>query len=153
MTRPPDRIGGQREMVVRSPYPDVIIPSTTLTAFVLEDADRFGDKPALIDGPSCRTVSYRALSTGVRRLSTGFAERGLQRGQVVALFAPNLPEWPIVFHGIAAAGGVITTINSLSTVADVEQQLRDSGARFLVTVAPFLDRALGAADAAGVEEV
>ena len=140
-------------MVVRSPYPDVVIPSTTLTAFVLEHAPRFGYKPALIDGPSGRTVTYRALATGVRRLSAGFAERGLRKGEVVALFAPNLPEWPVVFHGIAAAGGVITTINSLSTADDVEQQLRDSGARFLVAVAPFLDRALGAAEAAGVDEV
>ena len=140
-------------MVVRSPYPDVVIPSTSLTAFVLEHADRLGDKPALIDGPSGRTITYGGLSAGVRRLSAGLAERGLRKGEVVAIFAPNLPEWPLVFHGIAAAGGVVTTINSLGTAVDVEQQLRDSRARFLVTVAPFMDRALGAAESAGVEEV
>jgi acyl-CoA synthetase (AMP-forming)/AMP-acid ligase II len=140
-------------MVVRSPYPAVVIPSTSLTAFVLEHADRLGDKPALIDGPSGRTITYGGLSAGVRRLSAGLAERGLRKGQVVAIFAPNLPEWPLVFHGIAAAGGVVTTINSLGTAVDVEQQLRDSRARFLVTVAPFMDRALGAAESTGVEEV
>jgi acyl-CoA synthetase (AMP-forming)/AMP-acid ligase II len=140
-------------MVLRSPYPDVVIPPTSLTEFVLERADRLGAKPALVDGPSGRTVTYGGLAAAVRRLSAGLAERGLRKGDVVAIFAPNLPEWPLVFHGIAAAGGVITTINSLATAADVEQQLRDSSARFLVTVAPFLDRSLGAAKSAGVEEV
>src|ERR1700675_926988 len=112
MARLSDRTGGPREMVVRSPYPDVVIPSTSLTAFVLEHADRLGDKPALIDGPSGRTMTYGGLSAGIRRLSAGLAEHGLRKGQVVAIFAPNLPEWPLVFHGIAAAGGVVTTINS-----------------------------------------
>jgi acyl-CoA synthetase (AMP-forming)/AMP-acid ligase II len=79
-------------MVVRSPYPDVVIPPTTLTAFVLEPADRLDKKPALIDGPSGRTVTYGGLAASVRRLSAGLADRGLRKGQVVALFAPNLPE-------------------------------------------------------------
>jgi hypothetical protein len=42
----------------KSPYPDVSIPEAPLTEFVLARAAEFGDKPALIDGPSGRTITY-----------------------------------------------------------------------------------------------
>src|SRR2546427_9105777 len=66
---------------------------------------------------------------------------------------PNLPEFALAFHGTLAAGGVVTTVNSLATVQDAEYQLRNAGARFLVTVAPFLDRAAPAAAQVGVEQL
>src|SRR5256885_16805808 len=46
-----------------------------------------------------------------------------------------------------------TTVNSLATVQDAEYQLRNAGARFLVTVAPFLDRAAPAAAQVGIEQL
>ncbi|HEX9716582.1 MAG TPA: 4-coumarate--CoA ligase family protein [Actinomycetota bacterium] len=140
-------------MVHRSPYPDVEIPNVSLPAFVLERAADLGDKPALIDGPTGRTITYAQLAAGVRRAAAGLAARGLGRGDVVALFSPNVPEYAVAFHGVATAGGVNTTINSLATEQDVANQLHDSGARFVITVPPFLDRALPAADKVGIEEV
>jgi len=140
-------------MVHRSPYPDVEIPNVSLPAFVLERAADLGDKPALIDGPTGRTITYAQLAAGVRRAAAGLAARGLGRGDVVALFSPNVPEYAVAFHGVATAGGVNTTINSLATEQDVANQLHDSGARFVITVPPFLDRAFPAADKVGIEEV
>jgi hypothetical protein len=51
-------------MIIRSPYPDVQIPDTALHRFVLARAAELGDKPALIDGPSGRTLSYGRLAQG-----------------------------------------------------------------------------------------
>ncbi|MGH2578451.1 MAG: AMP-binding protein, partial [Actinomycetota bacterium] len=140
-------------MVFRSPLPDVDIPDVSLPAFVLERAGALGDKPALIDGPTGRTITYAQLAGGVRRVAAAFAGRGLERGDVVALMAPNVPEYAVAFHGVAAAGGVNTTINSLATEQDIANQLHDSGARFMISVPPFLDRALPAAQKVGIEEV
>jgi acyl-CoA synthetase (AMP-forming)/AMP-acid ligase II len=140
-------------MVFRSPLPDVEIPDVSLPAFVLARAASLGDKAALIDGPTGRTITYGQLAGGVRRVAASFAARGLGRGDVVALMAPNVPEFAVAFHGVAAAGGVNTTINSLATEQDVANQLHDSGARFMVTVPPFLDRALPAARKVGIEEL
>src|SRR4029453_125098 len=52
-----------------------------------------------------------------------------------------------------AAGGVNTTISPLYTADELARQLDDAGARFLLTVPPFLDKALAAAGRSGVEEV
>jgi acyl-CoA synthetase (AMP-forming)/AMP-acid ligase II len=140
-------------MIFSSPYPDIEIPESSLTAFVLEHAAQRGDKPAFIDGPTGRTLTYAQLVGGVQKLAAGLAERGFKKGDCFAIFCPNVPEYAVAFHGIAAAGGIVTTINSLYSVEELTFQLRDSKARYLLTIPQFLDRAQPAAAAAGVEEV
>src|SRR5437867_9794441 len=140
-------------MIFRSPHPDVAVPDVPLHRLVLERAAERGAKPALIDGPSCRTLTYAALLRGVDRVAAGLAARGFKKGDVMGLFAPNLPEFALVFHGTIAAGGAVTTIKSLATEQDVEHQLRNAGARVLVTVPPFLDRAAPAASKLGIDQL
>jgi acyl-CoA synthetase (AMP-forming)/AMP-acid ligase II len=67
--------------------------------------------------------------------------------------APNLPEFAVVFHGVAMAGGVVTTINPTYTEREVHHQLLDSNARLLVTVAAFVDVAAAACVGTGVSEI
>jgi len=140
-------------MIFQSPHPALAVPDTALHHFVLARAGTLGDKPALVDAASGRTLTYAELATGAARVAAGLAARGLKRGDVLGLFAPNCPEFALAFHGTLAAGGVVTTINSLATVQDVVYQLRDSRARFLVTVPSFMDRAAAAAPQLGIEEI
>src|SRR5216683_5314255 len=116
-----------------STSPRVTIPDVTITEYVLRHAARLGDKPALIDGPTGRTLTYRQLVDGARRAAAGLAKRGFGKGDVLAIYCPNLPEYAIVFLGVAMAGGINTTVNPLYTADELANQLRDSGARFLVT--------------------
>ena len=52
---------------------------------------------------------------------------------------PNVPEYAVAFHGAASAGGMSSTVNPLYTAGELTHQMNDSGARFLLTVPPFLD--------------
>jgi acyl-CoA synthetase (AMP-forming)/AMP-acid ligase II len=140
-------------VIHRSPDPELEIPASDVTSFVLARADQLGEKPALIDGPSGRPLSYGELARSIRRLAAGLAARGFGRGDVLAVYVPNLPEYAVAFHGATSAGGMCTTVNPLYTAGELGFQLSDSGARFLVTVAPFLDVAREAAEASGTEEV
>ena len=140
-------------MSFRSPYPDVEIPEVALPTFVLENASQRGDKPALIDGPSGRTITYAQLAGGVERIAATLAERGFGKGDVFAIFSPNLPEYALAFHGIVRSGGTVTTINPLYTVDELALQLDHSDARYLLTIPQFLDRALEAAGRTNVKEV
>ena len=139
--------------IISSPYPDVEIPDVPLHQFVLANAGRMAEEPALIDGPSGRTLTFGQLAGGVQRVAAGLAARGFGKGDVLAIYSPNLPEYALAFYGTAAAGGAVTTINPLYTVDELAFQLQDAGARFLVTVPPFLDRAREAAARTGVDEV
>jgi acyl-CoA synthetase (AMP-forming)/AMP-acid ligase II len=140
-------------VITRSSFPDVDIPDLTVAAFALERAAERGDKPALIDGPSGRTIAYAQLGGMARAMAAGLLARGFAPGDTFAIFAPNLPEYAVAFHGVAAAGGANTTINSLASVEDIASQLHATHARYLLTVEPFLDRALPAAREAGVQDV
>ena len=140
-------------MIYRSPFPDVEIPEVALHEHVFELADRWPDKPALIDGPSDRTITYGQLRGALRAMAAGLAARGFGKGDVFAIYSPNLPEYAIAFFGAAAAGGVVTTINPLYTPAELKRQLADSGARLLLTIPQFLDKARAGAAGTAVEEV
>ncbi len=121
-----------------SPLADVEIPDTSLTEYILAQAPDLGDKPALVDGPSGRTLTYAQLDDLVRRFAGGLIAHGVEPGDVVALMAPNLPEYAVIFHGSALAGCAVTTLNSTYTEREVHNQLLDSKAVVIVTVAPFL---------------
>jgi acyl-CoA synthetase (AMP-forming)/AMP-acid ligase II len=139
--------------VVLSPHPDVTVPDIPLHEFVLADAMQRADQAALVDGPSGRTLTYGQLAGGVRRVAAGLAARGFSKGDVFAIYCPNVPEYALAFYGVSAAGGINTTISPLYTVEELVRQLSDAHARFLLTVPPFLAKALEAADRSGVEEV
>jgi acyl-CoA synthetase (AMP-forming)/AMP-acid ligase II len=140
-------------MIVRSTSPDVAIPDVSITEYVLRHAARLGDKPALIDGPTGRTLTYRQLADAVRRAAAGLARLGFRKGDVLAIYSPNLPEYAVVFQAVAMLGGINTTANPLYTADELAKQLQDSRARFLVTVPPFLDKAREAAQKSGIEEI
>src|SRR5919109_2643956 len=140
--------------MIRSPFRDVEVPDTPLTELVLARAVELGDKPALIDAPSGRTITYAQLVESVRAVGTGLAARGFGKGDVFAHFAPNLPEYAVAFHAVARLGGVNTTVNPLFTAEELERQLRDCGARMLVTVPEQAEKArAAAARAACVQEI
>jgi len=139
--------------MIRSPFPDVEIPDVPLTEFVLAGAVGRGDKPALIDAPSGRTISYAQLAESVCEVAAGLADRGFGKGDVFAHYTPNLPEYAVAFHAVATVGGVNTTANPLLTADELAAQLRDCGARLLVTLPELLEKATAAAERAGVEEI
>jgi acyl-CoA synthetase (AMP-forming)/AMP-acid ligase II len=144
---------GEATVIFHSPYPDVDIPKVPVTEYILERARPFADRPALVDGPSGRTYTYRQMEGAIRLVAANLAERGLKKGDVFAIYSPNVPEYAIAFHGISSLGGILTTANPLYTVRELTSQLKDSGARYLLTIPQFLDKAQAAAAQAGIEEI
>jgi acyl-CoA synthetase (AMP-forming)/AMP-acid ligase II len=140
-------------VIHRSPEQDVEIPDMDVTSYVLEHAAERGERPALIEGPTGRELSYTDLEKAVRSLAAGLSARGFEKGDVLAVYMPNVPEYAVAFHGVASAGGMCTTVNPLYTAKELAYQLEDSGARILLTIPSFLEAAREAAATAHVDEV
>ena len=140
-------------MIFRGPFPQVTIPEIPVTAFVLQHAKERGDKPALIDGPSGRTIKYSELTDQISRVAASLWKRGFKKGEVFGILSPNLPEYAIAFHAVASLGGILSPVNPLYTEHEIAHQLKDAGARFLVTVPQFLEKATAAAREANIEEL
>jgi acyl-CoA synthetase (AMP-forming)/AMP-acid ligase II len=140
-------------MTFNSPLPSVVLPASPLTPYILERAGELADKAAFVDGVTGRTLTYGEFDVAVRSQAGGWLERGLTKGEVVAVMAPNCPEYGVVFHAVALAGGVVTTVNPTYTPSEVHHQLVDSGARRLVTVPMFLETVAAAIVDSTVDEV
>lgn len=140
-------------MIFRGPYPEVTIPEVSLTDFIFQPASRSLEKPALIDGPTGRSLSYGELEGAIRRTAASLAQKGFRKGDVFGIFSTNCLEYAIAFHAVAMLGGINTTLNPLYTAEEAAQQLKDSGARFLVAAAPFVEKAKEAARSSQIEEL
>ena len=128
-------------MSFRSPLPGVIVPPSPVTPYTLAHAGELSAKTAFIEGVSGRAMTYGELDQQVRRQAAGWLESGLTKGDVVAVMAPKSPEFGVLFHAVALAGGVVTTINPTYTLSEVHHQLADSGATRLVVMQAFLETA------------
>ncbi len=140
-------------MLYTSPLPSVEIPNVPITEFVLRRVDDHPEKPALIDGATGRTYSFAELRDVIYRLAGGLSARGFGPGSTLALMAPNLPEYAIIFHAVAVTGGVVTTVNPTYGAEEIAFQLRDAGATELVTIGMFADVAQAAIEGTGISEV
>ncbi len=139
--------------IIKSPYPDLEIPDVTVTEQLMRGLENRGDRVAMTDGTTGQALTAKELADRIRRLAGGLSERGFGPGATVALMAPNMPDYATVFHGVAWAGGTITTINPTYTAHEVRKQLSDSGARLLIVAEPFLQTGEEAAEGTSVEAV
>ncbi len=137
--------------VIPSPHAPVEIPDLTVYDLLFgslteEDAAR----SALIQGETGRAVTYGALRQNVDLFAGALAARGIGPGSVVALQAPNVPEFVTAFHGILRSGATATTVNSLYTASEVARQLQAAGATMMVTVSALAQNAVAGAEEAGL---
>ncbi len=139
--------------IYHSPLADIPLRDQSITERVFEGLISRPDAVVLTDGPTGRTMTASQFMDQVKRLAGGLTEKGLGAGHTIALMAPNMPEYCTVFHGVAWAGGAITTINPTYTASEVTHQLRDAKAELLVTIPAFLDTARAAVAGTGVTEI
>ncbi len=136
-----------------SPLPAVDIADVPVTEYVLRHAADSPDVVALVDGPTGRSYTYGQLAGMIASFAGGLAARGLGPGDTIALMAPNIPEYAVVFHGAAVAGVAVSTINPTYTAEEVRFQLQDSASKLLVTIGMFVDTAKEAADGTDVSDI
>lgn len=137
----------------KSPLPDVALRDISVTERFFEGLARGADRPMMIDGPTGLAFTGAALRQRIERLAGGLVARGIGPGSVIALMAPNMPDYAVVFHAVAYAGATLTTINPTYTAPEVAHQLRDSGATVMVTIPAFLPVAEAGAAGTGVAQI
>ncbi len=139
--------------IFHSPLPDAELPEVPLTQYVMQGAASYPDRLALIDGPTGRSYTFAQLGDHVARLAGGLQAKGFGPGTTLAVLAPNIPEYAIVFHAAAVAGATVTTINPVYGVDEVRFQLNDAQATMTITVPDFADTARQSMEGTAVTEV
>ena len=83
-------------------------PWQTIPEMVLSAADRFGDAEAVVDGPL--RLTFTEMVERIRCAAGAFADLDVDKGDRVAIWAPNSAEWIIAAFGLLTAGGVLVPV-------------------------------------------
>jgi long-chain acyl-CoA synthetase len=79
-----------------------------------------------------RSISYRELREATDRLACALARLGLKKGDRVALYLVNSPQFIIAYFAALKCGAIVTPISPVYTSHEVRYQLEDSGARAVI---------------------
>jgi len=110
----------------------------TIPAILRAAAERYGDKPAYVEGG--RTLTYADLHDQVRELARRYVGHGLAAGERVVAWGPNSIEWVIAALATTYAGATLVPANSRYTGHEVADLVDRTGATTVMVADGFLGR-------------
>ncbi len=118
----------------------IAYPKVTLKELFNRNADNHPDKPYLVFQDVA--LPYRVCNTMARRLANGLLERGVVKGDRVALMMPSIPHYPVALMACYKIGAIAVPVNPRYTVPELAFQLKDSGTESVVVLASFADKVI-----------
>ena len=144
----------EREVTLR--YDTVRMQEETIPRLLLSAAERYGDASAVEDAEGGVAWSFADLADESMRAARAFLAAGIEPGDRVGIWAPNIAEWIPAALGAQSAGGVIVPFSTRLKGPEAAFILRRSGARLLCTMSTFLGSdyvaALASEDLPALEE-
>ena len=116
------------------------LPLDTVNDVLDHAAKRFGDRTALVDGPSRYT--FRDLHAQAFRAADGLRALGVRPGDRVAIWLPNRVEWCVAFYAAVRVGAIVVPLNTGLSVPEATYQLAQSGSTVVVTADRYRSRRL-----------
>jgi 4-coumarate--CoA ligase len=142
-------------MPVSSQFPPVHLAEIDIFSFLFKRTDRQYPDSQIIyqDAATNKSYSYAAVKSMAEDFGKGLKSLlDWKKGDVLAMFAPNSIDTPAITFGTLWAGGVVSPANPGYTKAELTYQLKDSGARAIVTILSVLDTVKAACAEAGIPE-
>ncbi|MFN3804497.1 MAG: long-chain-fatty-acid--CoA ligase [Pyrobaculum sp.] len=131
--------------------PEVDIRPAPLFQYLDAQVSKGGDAAAYIYFG--RETTFRTVGNHSDRVAAALREWGISKGDVVALYMPNTPAFPIIYYGVLKVGAAVTPMNPLYTAREVMYQVRDSGAKILFTADILYKNVEGVVDKVVVVEI
>ncbi|KUM42209.1 AMP-binding protein [Arthrobacter sp. EpRS71] len=116
---------------------DIPLIGLTIGEQVEAAAVRYPDHDAMVDMPSGRRWTYRQLNDAVDSLATGLLRLGVEKGDRVGIWAPNVPEWVLIQYATAKVGAILVTLNPGYRKSELTYALRQAGISMLVAASRF----------------
>lgn len=118
-------------------------PAMPLHELLKRSAEKHPDRVALIYGAPlgsrylAKKIAFRELDGLVTRFAAALQKLGVKKGDRVAIYLPNCPQYVIAYYGAARAGAVIVPCNPLYVARELEHQVNDAGAETLIALTAF----------------
>ncbi len=132
----------------------------TVGALLTRLAEKIPDHEALVYADRNLRLTFAALEAEARLIARGLMACGVERGDRVALWATNVPEWVVLQFALAKIGAILVTVNTALRAHEVDYLLRQSEAATVITIRGFKDvdylsalREIGAVGASRLPEL
>ena len=99
----------------------------------------YPEREALIYPDRGLRYDFSQLEWLARKIAKGLLSLGIETGDRVALWAPNIPEWVVLQFALAKIGAILVTVNTSLRAAEIEFLLKQSETSTLITVAGVRD--------------
>lgn len=106
------------------------IPEMSVPELIDQLADKYAKNTALIFYG--KNITYGRLKELIHRFATGLADQGVKKGDTVALYLLNCPQYVIAYFAALKLGAKVTPISPVYTSKEVKHQLEDSDAKTVV---------------------
>ena len=109
------------------------MPYTHLTKMILEQVQKYKDKPALYykNENEWKSIRWREMGNQIEAVSRALLKFGLGVQERAAIFSQNRPQWTIADYGIMGVRGITTTIYATNSAAEAEYIVNDAEVRIL----------------------
>lgn len=115
-------------------------PDLPLKDYFNKWADIHPEKPYLLINDI--EISYGVCNQMSRRLANALLDMGVEKGDRVAIMAPNLPQYVIALQALFKIGAIEVPANVLYTIPELRFQFQDSGTETVIVMAAYADKAI-----------
>ena len=116
----------------------VEIPDIPMHQILDKTVQRFPDKTALIFFD--KKITYAQFNELVNQFASALQKDGFEKGDRISLYLPNCPQFTIAYYGALRAGAVVVPTNPLYVPREIEHQIKDSGATYMVVLSLLYGR-------------
>ena len=106
----------------------------TVGDFFDRQADKMPHQKALISFPDGETFTFEELKNSSNLLARGMVDLGIKKGDKVAVWANNIPEWAVLFLSLGKIGAVMVPLNPNIRTRDLFYDLKQADVKFLFSI-------------------
>ncbi len=117
----------------------VLLQEITLGKLLDNSVSKYGDNEAIVYVDRDLRLTYREFSQLVDKLAKGLMALGVEKGEKVAIWAPNVPYWIALQFATAKIGAILLTVNTHYKSSELEYLLSQSEAENLFLVESYRD--------------
>jgi long-chain acyl-CoA synthetase len=107
-------------------------PEVALSDLLKKTAEKYPNNAAIVYFD--REITYKELDLACDKFATALADLGVKKGDKVAIFLPNTPQFVIAYYGAIKIGAIATAVSPLYKEREAEHQLSDSEAETIVVL-------------------
>jgi long-chain acyl-CoA synthetase len=129
----------------------LLYPDGTIWELLETTVELYGDRNAFVFQNYAMT--YRQLHAHAVAMSGALQRAGVQPGDTVFLLLPNVPHFPVAYYAALRLGASLAAISPTAVEREIENQIRDCGAKVVVTIDLLFDKVANVWERSGIRTV